>query len=133
MAEEQAPVVVVLAWPTRGLSPNDRVHWRALAAAKRRFRRLCWGEALEQRAAVRFWSQFDGTAPLQLRLTFCPPDRRRYDRDNLVARMKAGIDGLCDALQIDDSRFAEVVAAMGEPTKGGCVRLAIRAVAVAAE
>ena len=36
---------------------------------------------------------------LVLEMTFIPPDRRSYDRDNLVARMKAGIDGLADALR----------------------------------
>ena len=30
------------------------------------------------------------------------------DRDNLLARMKSGIDGLCDAFEIDDKRFVSV-------------------------
>lgn len=127
MADPASPVVLVLSWPSRELSPNTRQHWRPHAAAKRSYRRLCWADALEQRANVRFGAAFRGDVPLHLRLTFCPPDRRRYDRDNLLARMKAGIDGLCDALQIDDRRFVAGSEAIGEQVTGGCVRVAIEA------
>lgn len=51
-----------------------------------------------------------GDGNLVLELTFVRPDRRSYDRDNLIARMKAGIDGACDALGFDDKRFATVIA-----------------------
>ena len=42
-------------------------------------------------------------------MLFIPPDKRSYDRDNLVARMKSGIDGLADALRINDKRFNTVI------------------------
>jgi crossover junction endodeoxyribonuclease RusA len=38
-------------------------------------------------------------------LTFYPPSKRAIDLDNCLARFKAGIDGLVDVLQVDDSRW----------------------------
>ena len=48
---------------------------------------------------------------------FYPPDRRSYDRDNLLARIKSGLDGMCDALGIDDSRFVTTTVGLGPPVK----------------
>ena len=58
-------------------------------------------------------------------MTFIPPDRRSYDRDNLVARMKSGIDGLADALKINDKRFNTVISTMDQDYLGGFVRIRI--------
>jgi crossover junction endodeoxyribonuclease RusA len=63
---------------------------------------------------------------LAVHLHFVPPDRRRRDLDNLIASMKAGLDGLADALGVDDSRWklsAEAPAAGGEV--GGFVRVEV--------
>jgi crossover junction endodeoxyribonuclease RusA len=57
---------------------------------------------------------------LRVSLDFRPPDRRRRDLDNLLASMKAGLDGLADALGVDDSRWRLAIE-MGEPAAGGCV------------
>ena len=38
-------------------------------------------------------------------LTFYPPDRRHRDDDNMLAAMKAGRDGLADALGVNDHKF----------------------------
>jgi hypothetical protein len=65
-------------------------------------------------------------------MEFCPPTRRSYDRDNLSARMKSGLDGLCDALGFDDSRFDSVTvrvkASVGKP---GYVAVTIKEAAAA--
>ena len=58
-------------------------------------------------------------------MTFIPPDKRSYDRDNLVARMKSGIDGLADALGINDKRFNTVISTMDTDYLGGFVRIRI--------
>ena len=58
-------------------------------------------------------------------MTFIPPDRRSYDRDNLVARMKSGIDGLSDALRINDKRFNTVISTMDQDYLGGFVKIRI--------
>lgn len=109
-----------LPWPPSSLSPNNRLHWSKLSKAKRDFRRTCWIYTLEARL---------GPVPagdLHLELLFMPPDARSYDRDNLVARFKAGIDGLCDGLKINDARFKSVTCYVAAPIKGGHVTVRIK-------
>ena len=109
-----------LPWPPPGLSPNARLHYRRVSLLKRDFRRTCWITTL----AAKPGPLPDGD--LALVLIFSPPDRRTYDRDNLVARMKAGIDGLCDGLKIDDARFKSITCRVMETTKGGRVTVRIQ-------
>lgn len=51
-------------------------------------------------------------------ITFNPPDRRKRDRDNMIAAFKSGQDGLSDALNVDDSLFVPTYR-IGEPVPGG--------------
>ncbi len=97
---KQPGLLVVLPWPPADLSPNSRLHWAAKARAVREYRRACWAQAIEQ-GARRIEAE-----RLHVALTFVPPDRRRYDLDNLLARMKAGLDGLAAVLGVDDSRWS---------------------------
>lgn len=64
---------------------------------------------------------------MHMHIQFRAPDRRRYDRDNLVARMKAAIDGIADALGVDDHLFASGSHEVGaDPGSEGCVIVTIR-------
>jgi len=104
-----------LPWPPKDLSPNTRQHWARLAKAKKKYRTACALSVLEQRVGAPAYRSID------VRLVFVAPDRRHRDRDNLAARMKAGLDGVCDAWAIDDKRFARVSAEIAEtlmPAKG---------------
>ena len=65
------------------------------------------------------------TGPLSLRITFHPPDKRRRDRDNMIAAFKAGQDGLSDSLGVDDSQFVTSYA-VGDVIKGGSVVVEVR-------
>lgn len=119
-------VEIELPWPASELSPNQRGHWSHLYKARRAYRRECCVEVEAQVA----WDQ---VLPehLHLHLAFHRPSRRAYDIDNLIARMKAGIDGVCDALQIDDNRFKSQSAELVDMTEesrqcGGMVRIQIR-------
>lgn len=118
-------LVILVPWPPRALSPNARVHWRKLAAAKTRYRRCCWAEAWM------FREKFPRphTGRFLIEFQFSPPDKRRYDQDNLVARMKAGQDGIAEAFGVDDNRFDLGAPQMGAVTKGGCVWIRITKVA----
>ena len=42
---------------------------------------------------------------LNVALVFHPPDKRKRDWDNMIASVKAGLDGLADALKVDDSKW----------------------------
>ena len=109
---------LALPWPPSALSPNARQHWAQLAKAKKAYRSDCYLTAVAQNvkpvAADR----------LHLHLTFVPPSRRKFDLDNLLARMKAGLDGLADVLGVDDSRWM-ISMERGEPQAPGCVQVRI--------
>ena len=45
----------------------------------------------------------DGKIPITV--TFYPPDKRHRDADNMVASIKAGLDGVADGLKINDKQF----------------------------
>lgn len=109
---------LILPWPPKELSPNARMHWGALAKAKKAFRARCARAAREQGA------RSIKADKLHLSLTFYAPTRRAYDLDNALARMKSGLDGLADVLGVDDKHWslsierAEIV--------GGYVQVEVR-------
>ncbi|MEY4783249.1 MAG: hypothetical protein RIR41_1184, partial [Pseudomonadota bacterium] len=76
---------LTLPWPPSELSPNKRNHWVKSAKLKASYRNRCRIEALMQQP------NRVPAGPLSLLLEFVPPDRRRRDRDNLLASMKAGL------------------------------------------
>ena len=117
-------IEIVLGWPPSDLSPNKRLHWAKLATAKKQYRKDCLSVTKEQ--LKKYKSVYEKIPEkLVLEMLFIPPDKRSYDRDNLVARMKAGIDGLSDALRINDKRFNTVISTMDTTTLGGYVRILI--------
>jgi crossover junction endodeoxyribonuclease RusA len=100
-------VIVTLPWPHKGLSPNARKHWAALASAKKKARADAHYATLEaagsRLSAVR--EALAGEGPLPVTVRFFPPDKRRRDDDNQVASFKAARDGIAEALGVDDRRF----------------------------
>ena len=113
---------VTLAWPPKELSPNGRLHFMQLAKAKATYRAACHWECKAQ-----------GLKPvtadaLHLTLTFNPPTRRRFDLDNLLARMKAGLDGVSDVVGVDDSKWSLTIK-RGDPVKNGAVHIHIEGAA----
>lgn len=119
---------VILPWPPKTLSPNGRPHFMALALAKKGYRALCRREAVSQGLAA-------PTAPrepagglsggkLAVHLTFYPPNKARRDMDNCLAAMKSGLDGLADALGVDDSKW-KLSMEMAD-TIGGFVRVEVQ-------
>ena len=108
-------ITVRLPWPPKELSPNARVHWAKKAKAANGYRWYCRAET-----GTKWWAARSryASAPVNLAITFHPPDRRRRDLDNMLASIKAGIDGIADALGVDDQHFS-LRLERGEPTKGG--------------
>lgn len=112
-------ITCILPWPPMRLNPNVRQHWSAHARAKRLYRAACHIHARAQ-----------GVGRLQaekvaVRLVFVPPDRRRRDLDNLIAAMKAGLDGLADALGVDDRCFTLAAELLTDGEIGGMVRVEV--------
>lgn len=103
-------------WPDRALSPNAREHW-SFVSKRKRAQKEDWHVLARA-----------GKMPVgkRLSITFCPPDKRPRDLDNMLASIKAGLDGLAAYMMIDDRLF-ELSITRGEPTKGGLVRVEILA------
>ena len=111
-------ITFTLPWPPSSLSPNARKHWRAHAKAKASYRFACAYHARIQGA------QKISADRLTIRMRFVPPDRRHRDLDNLIASMKSGLDGLADALGVDDHRW-KLAAELVEGQIGGFVRVEV--------
>lgn len=93
-------IEVRLPWPPKELSPNARLHWARVSKAKKSYRHTCHLETLAQAGRQQLTDQ-----PVLVHLEFFRPTRRPMDWDNLIARMKAGLDGMSDALKINDRQF----------------------------
>ena len=106
-----------LPWPPSILSPNVVAHWQRKASAKKAYRRAC-GTLVASVDALLPPMPPDGVVAVLMR--FCPPDKRKRDLDNLMAAMKSGLDGIADALAVDDSVFRPAVD-WGQVAKGGAV------------
>lgn len=109
---------ILLPWPPKELSPNARVHWRKRAARAKAYRADCGWLTLHADPDV----PDEGPIPVSVR--FCEPDKRRRDTDNLLASIKAGLDGVADALHVNDSRFL-LTLERGDPHPGGVVEVRI--------
>ena len=87
---------ITLPLPSAKLSPNARIHWAQLAKVK----------AKHRAASFRIACNLDTDRKLKrYRLHFFWKDRRRRDRDNASAMMKAYLDGIADAFKQDDSEW----------------------------
>jgi len=91
--------MITLPWPPRELSPNARVHFRTKAAATKAYREQAYWLAKASLLAM-------PEGRINLRFDFHPPDKRRRDLDNMLASIKAGVDGIADAHEVNDHRFA---------------------------
>jgi len=111
---------VILPWPPKELSPNARVHWAKLAKVKKSYRSACASLARQEGLSSAFRS---AAGVLHVSLVFVPPDRRQRDQDNMLAAMKSGLDGLADAIGIDDRRFRTTFEVADEV--GGMVRVTL--------
>lgn len=101
-------------WLDSRLSPNKRIDRRALIGVKQDAKTLAMALTRESGLVLL-------EADLQIKVTFCPPDKRRRDLDNLYATFKAYQDGIFEALQMDDSLIDRVILQRGEVVKDGYV------------
>ena len=120
-------MTVTLGWPSRALSPNARTHWSTLARAKKAARREAYVAA--NIAAVLAGVSSVGSS-VCIQATFIPPDARRRDLDNLIASIKPHLDGISDAILIDDSRWIWAAPVMAKPEKPGRVVVTLTPVEV---
>lgn len=106
-----------LPWPDKRLSPNARQHWAQIARAKKAAKRTAYYTALEAGLG-----KIEATA-IKVRLSFFPPDQRPRDTDNMIASMKAALDGVSQAIGVDDSKWTLEVSPRGPIEKHGMVKI----------
>ena len=111
--------VIRLPWPPATLSPNNRAHWAAKAKARATSRKAAFCATKEAKATTPL------SGPITLSITAHPPHNRAYDRDNLLARLKGALDGVAEALGVDDVRFVPLPVEIGERKPGGEVLIRI--------
>ena len=110
---------VKLPWYSKEVSPNTRVHWAVESRAKRQHKELA--NIYTRNAKVKFDKDKDRAF---LNITFCPPSKRRMDLDNCLASCKAYLDGISEAIGIDDSRFS-IQMQMSDEIYDGSIRVVI--------
>lgn len=118
---------LILPWPSRLLHPNSRTHWAAKSKATKAARADAHLLALAAGWHRETWP--DG--PLHVWIDGYPTDRRRRDADGLLSSMKAALDGIAQAMGVDDRRFVPHPWIKDEVRKGGEVRIRITTVPTA--
>ena len=119
-------LTITLPFPDPDLMPNRRLgrHFGQTSGAKRK----AFDDAyiLAHLAMTGYrgpWTPTDKSVPVTL--TFCPPDRRRRDLDNMLAASKHALDGVAAALRMDDREFEPVTLRRGGIAKPGTLIVTI--------
>ena len=118
-------MLIELPWPDAKLNPNRSkgAHWGSTVALRKKARNdamwLTKGAMLQSLMDALPWAPPEGGCTLTI--TFIQPDKRHRDRDNLLAALKPALDGIADALEINDSQFDPVILRRGYGAKPGCV------------
>jgi crossover junction endodeoxyribonuclease RusA len=107
---------ITLPWPPTCLWPNSRTDRRAATGARRMMRDAGFYGAKEAHAVI--------TADAVLAITFHPPTSARRDMDNMLAAIKAGLDGISMATCGDDAGWS-LRLSRGAPIKGGRVSITV--------
>ncbi|MBO9580316.1 MAG: hypothetical protein J7498_05445 [Sphingobium sp.] len=92
---------ITVSWPDRVLSPNVSAHWRRKSAARKAQRLEAWTLAMQAKVHCP-GAPID---PISIRLDAYPKHERKRDIDNLLASTKGALDGLAQAMGVDDSLF----------------------------
>jgi crossover junction endodeoxyribonuclease RusA len=116
-------ITIHLPFPDPRLNPNrcKGVHWAATTALRKSARAAAFYLTKQAAAGV----TFPMGQEIALVIVFVQPDRRHRDRDNLLAASKPALDGVADALGINDSQFQPVTIVREFGAKPGAVRIEI--------
>ncbi len=115
--------MIQLPWPDKALSPNSRTHWAQKAKAAKKSR----GEGIIAAQAAGYnMNTFAGYGgKLHLWIDYYAKTRNYPDADNCLSASKAYLDGIADALGVNDRRFVHHPYVKDETVKGGKVVIRI--------
>jgi crossover junction endodeoxyribonuclease RusA len=104
--------MIVLPYPDKALWPNGRAHWAVKAREVKKHRQ--WAAIATKAARIRL-----GDSPIPVHI-ICHPKGRgpAPDRDGIVSAVKSYIDGIADALGINDRHFAAPTVEIGDKRIG---------------
>lgn len=116
MSSILSSIVVTLPWPVKQVWPNWRQshHWRTYWKHVQRQRYDAQMLAREQIGRMSVPS--DRPGKWLVHLDIYPPNLRRRDHDGMEGACKSAVDGIADALGVDDSRFA-ITSSIHEPRR----------------
>lgn len=110
--------MISLSWPPKELFVDDRIHLAEKTRMTKKYRTSAFYAARLSGENVNHGGLID------LHITFRPPDRRKIDSNGCLNAIKAGFDGISDALGADVSRFRYIVE-IGNSTSCGEVRVIV--------
>lgn len=107
---------IELDFPPACLFPNRAkgTHWTVTHKAKTLYRD---NSAWLTKGQLKGWTPTE--RDIKLTVTFVMPDKRLRDTDNCLAAAKAGLDGMAEALGVNDRQFQPVVIFREYGTKPG--------------
>jgi crossover junction endodeoxyribonuclease RusA len=119
-----APLKVVLPWPDRKLNPNYSKgrHWTSTTDERKKARTAARVVTLNVLLDAG-WEAPGCDVPLTI--VFMAPDRRHRDRDNLLSALKPSLDGMADAMGVNDSQFNPITISREFGSKPGSVIVTI--------
>lgn len=112
---------IVLPWPARALHPNARVHWSAKAKAARQARKDGYTLAVQAGWHMYEWP----SGRLHIWIDGYATDHRRRDHDGFLSSLKPWLDGIADAMGVNDSRFVPHPWIKDDVRKPGEVRIRV--------
>lgn len=109
--------MIILLWFDSALRPNARVHWSAKAKAAKVARSYACRVAAVAGYDQRTFAGYDGR--IHVWIDFYAKTRNYPDHDNALSACKAYLDGIADALGVNDKRFVPHPFVKDETIKGG--------------
>lgn len=115
--------IIELPWPSPKLSPNAASpgSWRIKQTAAKKYKAEC---LIACRASMLPHYDFEKKRSVHLTYKVHASDRRRYDLDNFLAKLKWATDAISETIGVDDSLFGFTII-RGEPIKGGLIQCTI--------
>lgn len=114
-------LIIRLPFPDKSLMPNKKngTHWTKTVYCKESQKIEAYACTLDamQKSGPQEWPE-----NIPLSLVYMMPDKRHRDLDNLLAASKALIDGMAQAMGVDDKRFKPIlVDSVLGPKEGGLI------------
>lgn len=114
-------VSFTLPFPDKLLWPNGRTR-RYMAKHRVLKSHRGWAKIAAQAAGVK---NLPRGHSYSIAITVHPKTKHPIDRDNAVSSAKAYLDGIADAMGVDDRHFDTPTIAFAEPVKGGLMTIAL--------